>query len=72
MVMLLHVRMLVQLQIILQVSLIYLGHVSDLENVKLNTATHWSDRKECPKCPVIHICKGACFFLSGESMGSLM
>jgi uncharacterized protein len=43
-----------------------LGHVSDLENVKLNTATHWSDRKECPNCPVIHICKGACLFLTGE------
>jgi uncharacterized protein len=42
-----------------------LGHVSDLENVKLNTATHWSDRQECPNCPVIHICKGACFFLAG-------
>jgi len=42
-----------------------LGHVSDLENVKLNTATHWSDRKECPNCPVIHICKGACMFLDG-------
>jgi uncharacterized protein len=43
-----------------------LGHVSDLNNVKLNTATHWSDRKECPNCPVIHICKGACLFLTGE------
>ncbi len=43
----------------------HLGNVSDLENVKLNTATHWSDRKECPNCPVIHICKGACLFLTG-------
>jgi uncharacterized protein len=43
-----------------------LGHVSDLENVKLNTATHWSDRKECPNCPVIHVCKGACLFLTGD------
>jgi uncharacterized protein len=42
-----------------------IGHVSDLENVKLETGTHWSDRKECPNCPVIHICKGACFFLTG-------
>jgi len=41
------------------------GHISDLENVKLTTATHWSDRKECPNCPVIHICRGACLFLSG-------
>lgn len=42
-----------------------IGHVSDLANVKLNTATHWSHRKECPKCPMIHICKGACMFLEG-------
>jgi uncharacterized protein len=43
-----------------------IGHISDLEAVKLNTSTHWSDREECPKCPVIHICKGACMFLSGD------
>jgi uncharacterized protein len=43
----------------------HIGHVSDLEAVKVNTGTHWSDREECPKCPVIHICKGACFFLTG-------
>ncbi len=44
----------------------HIGHVSDLENVKLDTATHWSDRQECPNCPVVHICKGACMFLSGD------
>jgi uncharacterized protein len=43
-----------------------LGHVSDLESVKLDSSTHWSDREECSKCPVLHICKGACMFLSGE------
>lgn len=43
-----------------------IGHVSDLENVKLDTSTHWSDRTECPNCPVLHICRGACMFLSGE------
>lgn len=42
-----------------------IGHISDLKNVKLDTATHWSDREECPKCPVVHICKGACMFLTG-------
>jgi uncharacterized protein len=42
-----------------------IGHISDLNSSQLNTATHWSDRKECPNCPVIHICKGACMFLSG-------
>jgi uncharacterized protein len=43
----------------------HIGHVSDLENVKVSSATHWSDREECPKCPVVHICKGACMFLTG-------
>lgn len=42
-----------------------IGNVSDLEAVRLNTATHWKEREECPNCPVIHICKGACFFLTG-------
>jgi uncharacterized protein len=41
------------------------GHVSDLDAVELKSSTHWSDREECPKCPVLHICRGACMFLSG-------
>ncbi len=43
-----------------------IGHVSDLANVKLNTATHWSKREECPNCPVLQICKGSCMFLEGD------
>lgn len=43
-----------------------IGHVSDLSGVKLNTSTHWSHRDECPKCPVLHICKGSCMFLEGD------
>lgn len=42
-----------------------LGHVSDLASVKVKTSTHWSDREECPKCPMLHICQGSCLFLSG-------
>jgi uncharacterized protein len=42
-----------------------IGHVSDLDAIELKSATHWSDREECPNCPVLHICKGACMFLSG-------
>jgi uncharacterized protein len=38
----------------------------DISKIEVKTATHWSDREECPKCPVIHICKGSCMFLSGE------
>lgn len=44
-----------------------IGHVSDLAAVKLNTATHWSHRNECPTCPVLQACKGACMFLEGKN-----
>jgi uncharacterized protein len=43
-----------------------LGTVDDLDSVIINSGTHWSDREECPKCPIIHICQGACLFLTGE------
>jgi len=42
-----------------------IGHVSDLDAVKIDTGFHWSDREECPSCPVLHLCKGSCLFLSG-------
>jgi uncharacterized protein len=48
----------------------HLGHVSNLAAVEMKTATHWTDREECPKCPMIQICKGACFFLSGPLWGT--
>jgi uncharacterized protein len=45
----------------------HIGHINDLESIDVSaTSTHWSDRDECPKCPVVHLCKGACMFLSGE------
>lgn len=43
-----------------------IGHIDDFENIKLNTATHWSERKECSNCPVLQICKGSCMFLQDE------
>ena len=42
-----------------------IGHVSDLAAVKLNTATHWSKREDCPSCPMLQICQGSCMFLEG-------
>ncbi len=42
-----------------------IGHVSDFDNIKLKTSTHWSRREECPTCPVIQLCKGSCMFLEG-------
>jgi uncharacterized protein len=39
------------------------GNLDDYDNVAIKTSTHWSNRKECPSCPVLHLCKGACMFL---------
>jgi len=44
----------------------HIGHVSNLEAVELKTSSHWSIREECPKCPVLQICKGSCMFLHGR------
>ena len=39
------------------------GNLDDYANVELKSVTHWSKRKECSSCPVLHICQGACMFL---------
>ena len=44
-----------------------IGHMDNLEDVDIKTGTHWSDREECPKCPVLHLCQGSCLFLSRDS-----
>jgi uncharacterized protein len=44
-----------------------IGHVSNLDNVKLDTATHWSHRDKCKKCPVLQVCKGSCMFLDSDT-----
>lgn len=43
-----------------------IGHLSNLQAVKMRTATHWSKRKDCPNCPVLQLCKGSCMFLEGN------
>jgi uncharacterized protein len=43
-----------------------IGHVSELASAKLTTATHWSERVECPKCPMLQVCAGSCMFLEGD------
>ena len=40
-----------------------LGHVGRMEDVRLDTATHWSGRECCWHCPVVQLCKGGCMFL---------
>lgn len=43
-----------------------IGSVYDFDNIKLDTSTHWSNREECPKCPVLQLCKGSCMYLEGQ------
>ena len=43
-----------------------LGDVSDYNNVKLTTATHWAHREDCTNCPVLQLCQGSCMFLQGK------
>lgn len=42
-----------------------IGNIDDFDNIKLNTSTHWSHRKDCKNCPVLQLCQGSCMFLEG-------
>lgn len=42
------------------------GHIDQFDDIRLNTAYHFSTRSECPRCPVVQLCKGACLFLENE------
>ncbi|MBK6004878.1 radical SAM protein [Ramlibacter ginsenosidimutans] len=44
-----------------------LGHVGQMEDVRLDTATHWSGRECCWHCPVVQLCQGGCMFLQDAS-----
>lgn len=44
----------------------YIGNVYE-DNVELDTSWHWSHRKECASCPVLHLCKGSCMYLEGDN-----
>jgi uncharacterized protein len=43
-----------------------IGHVEAMQDVRLDTAYHWSTRRECTTCPVLPLCQGACLFLEDE------
>lgn len=43
-----------------------IGTIEDIDNVKLNTARHWSERPNCADCPVLHLCQGSCMFTEGD------
>jgi uncharacterized protein len=43
-----------------------IGSVYALDDVRLDTARHWSHRECCNYCPVLQLCKGACMYLEGD------
>jgi uncharacterized protein len=43
-----------------------IGTIEKLDEVRLDTSHHWSTRAECPSCPVVQLCQGACLFLEDE------
>jgi uncharacterized protein len=42
------------------------GSVYDFDNIKMKSITTWQNRKNCPKCPVLHICQASCTFLDNK------
>ena len=44
-----------------------IGSVYDFDNIRLDTGYHMTKRKECGKCPVVQLCKGACLFNVGTN-----
>jgi len=43
-----------------------LGSALNLENVRLDTSTHWAYRECCNHCPSLQFCGGSCMYLEGE------
>jgi uncharacterized protein len=43
----------------------HFGHMALMGDARMRTSTHWSQRGECVKCPVLQLCKGSCMFLDG-------
>jgi uncharacterized protein len=43
-----------------------IGSVADFDNIRLDTAWHWSHRECCNHCPVLQLCKGSCMFLEDD------
>ena len=43
-----------------------LGNIEDFDNIRLTNSYHWTTRKECPSCPVVQLCQGACLFLEDQ------
>ncbi|CCG43305.1 radical SAM/SPASM domain-containing protein [Magnetospirillum molischianum] len=42
-----------------------IGHVNNLDAVRLNTSYHFMARESCVRCPVVQLCKGGCMHQTG-------
>lgn len=47
-----------------------IGHVYSFDKIALDTAWHWSHRKECSSCPVLQLCQGGCMYQDGKQWES--
>ena len=43
-----------------------LGSALAMEDIRLDTSTHWAHRECCSHCPVLQLCGGSCMYLEGE------
>jgi uncharacterized protein len=37
-----------------------------MDEIRLDTSTHWAHRECCSHCPVLQLCGGSCMYLDGE------
>lgn len=43
-----------------------IGKMDNVDAVELNTSWLWTERPDCPSCPVQPLCGGSCMYLDGE------
>lgn len=43
-----------------------IGHVSNFDEIALDTSTHFSHRENCLECPLVQLCRGSCMYLEGD------
>lgn len=44
----------------------HIGNIEEFDKISLDTSYHWTTRSQCPTCPVVQLCQGACLFLEDE------
>ena len=44
----------------------HIGNIEEFDKIRLDTSYHWTTRSQCPTCPVVQLCQGACLFLEDQ------